>query len=210
MNAARSSAASNELTNNWLKRLDSTSTTAEAKDAQSQLQSVLDFYNKAASATAKPIDWEGHKERIHTPHVVEKLHAKYNKFMQTEYTVEAAVSKCGHSTEKMQALDIAMQYNFMLYFVHYACHLEQLETMRNIGDMSKMSMMEVVGLMPEMDTLGSINQEIGNMAPEDYNEDGIFTRVCTQFSWGSRYAPPFNHSQDAVNAVAATLGKLGK
>lgn len=44
--------------------------------------------------------------------------------MKTEYTVEAAVGKCGTSTEKMQALDVAMQYNFMLYFVHYATHLE--------------------------------------------------------------------------------------
>jgi hypothetical protein len=208
--AMKASRASNELTSNWLKRLDATSTTGEAKEAQSQLQSVLDFYNKSVSKSTKAIDWDGYKERIHTTGVVDKIHTKYEKFMKTEYTVESAVSRCGTTTEKMQALDIAMQYNFMLYFVHYTRHMEQLETMRNIGDITKMSTMEVVNLMPETEMLASINQETGNMSPEDYNEDGIFTRICTQFNWGTNHLPPFNHSQDAINCVAVTLGKLGK
>lgn len=52
--------------------------------------------------------------------------------------------------------------------------------------------------------------EIANMAPEDVNEDGIYSRVCTQFNWGTRWIPPFNHSMDTVNGVFATLGKSGK
>lgn len=47
------------------------------------------------------------------------------------------------------------------------------------------------------------------MSPEDYNEDGFYTRLCTQFSWGTRHIPPFVHSSDAINSVAATLGKFG-
>ena len=62
---------------------------------------------------------------------------------------------------------------------------------------------------PGMDTMGSMNQEIGNLSPEDYNEDGFYTRLCTQFSWGTRYTPPFTHSNDVLNCVAATLGKFG-
>lgn len=73
-----------------------------------------------------------------------------------------------------------------------------------------MSMLEMYHLMPGTDTLGSINVEMGNISPEDYVEDGIFTRLCTQFSWGSRYNPPFSHSSDALNAVVATMAKLGK
>ena len=64
--------------------------------------------------------------------------------------------------------------------------------------------------MPGTDTLGSINYETANISPEDYNEDGIYTRIVTQFSWGSRYNPPFSHSSDALNAVVATMAKLGK
>ena len=101
------------------------------------MSSILDYYNKNTNkGTPKPIDWDKHRDSIHTPEVVDKIHAKYEKFMQSEYAVESAVSRCGHTTEKMQALDVAMQYNFMLYFVHYTGHLLQLETMRNIGDMS--------------------------------------------------------------------------
>ena len=61
----------------------------------------MDYYNKSASGSVKPIDWQGFKERIHTQGVVDKIHSKYEKFMMTEYTVDAAVAKCGTSTEKM-------------------------------------------------------------------------------------------------------------
>lgn len=64
--------------------------------------------------------------------------------------------------------------------------------------------------MPGFDNLAAINPEMGNIAPEDYIEDGIYTRICTQFAWGSRYNPPFVHSSDALNAVVATMAKLGK
>jgi adenosylmethionine-8-amino-7-oxononanoate aminotransferase len=98
----------------------------------------------------------------------------------------------------------------MLYLSHYLPHLEQLETVRNIGDVTEMSMLEMLHLMPGTESLQSSEQEIGNISPESYVEDGIYTRLCTQFSWGSRYNPPFVHSSDTLNAVVATMAKLGK
>jgi len=199
-----------DLTSNWLKRVGAAATNETARDAHGQLHGILDYYNKAQTGgDLKAIDWDGHRANIHTPGVVDKIHAKYEKFMQTEYAIDAAVSKTGSNTEKMQALDIAMQYNFMLYFVHYSQHLDQLETMRNIGDINSISMVEYYKLVPGMDSLQASEQEIGNIAPESYVEDGVFTRLCTQFSWGSRYNVPFKHSSDSQSAVAATLGKFG-
>ena len=129
--------------------------------------------------------------------------------METEYAIDAAVSKTGTQTEKMQALDVAMQYNFMLYFVHYTQHLQQLETMHNVGDITKMSLLEWYKLNPGLETLSAMEQEIGNCAPESYHEEGYYTRLCTQFSWGSKYNVPFKHSSDTTSAIAATLGKFG-
>jgi len=129
-------AFSKQLTNNWLRSLGVTATTGEAKEYHGQLQSVLDFFNNGTSQKLKAIDWEGHKERIHTAGIVEKVHNKYDNFMKTSYSVEAAVGRIGHSTDQLQSLDVAMQYNFMLYFVHYSGHLDQLEVMRNIGDLN--------------------------------------------------------------------------
>ena len=129
--------------------------------------------------------------------------------MASQYTVESAVGRLGQPTEKMQSLDIAMEYNFMLYFVHYTGHLDQIETMTNIGDVSRLSNLELSKHSPGMDTLGTMNQEIGDLSPEDYNEDGYYTRLCTQFSWGTKYTPPFVHSNDVLNCVASTLGKFG-
>ncbi len=85
-----------------------------------------------------------------------------------------------------------------------------METLRNIGDFMKMSNMEVIELTGEKDCLTQAELEIGNLKADDYNENGIFTRIITQFSWGSRYNPPFVHSSQALSAVVATMGKLGK
>lgn len=73
--------------------------------------------------------------------------------MKSTYAIDAAVARCGHSTDQMNALDVAMQYNFMLYFVHFSGHLDQIETMRNIGDLNQMSMLEMVKLMPGAEEL---------------------------------------------------------
>ena len=200
-----------DLTGIWLKRLGATATNENSRDAHGQLQGLLDYYNKNQSESAlKAIDWDGHRNAIHTPGVVDKIKAKYEAFMETEYAVDSAVSKTGGTqTEKMQALDVAMQYNFMLYFVHYSQHLDQLETMRNIGDIPSLSMMEWTKLNPGHEALQASEQEIGNIAPESYHEEGVYTRLCTQFSWGSKYNVPFKHSSDTQSAIAATLGKFG-
>jgi hypothetical protein len=138
------------------------------------------------------------------------MKAKYDAFMKAEYSVESAVSLIGNRTEKMKALEAANEYNFMLYFVHFLGHLEQMETMRNIGDINEISNLEMNALMPGVDVLQSMQYETANIAPEDINEDGVYSRIATQFSWGSRYNPPFSHSSDALNAVVATMAKLGK
>jgi hypothetical protein len=87
MTQASKAARSNELTNNWLRRLAATSTTAQAKDAHSQLSAVLDFFNSKPKARSHDIDWDGYASRIHTPGVVNKIQQRYSNFMATEYNV---------------------------------------------------------------------------------------------------------------------------
>jgi hypothetical protein len=189
-----------------------TANTHDGRDKLGQIQSILEFFNKPSSNHGQlpAINWAEWESNIHTAGVVSKIKAKYEAFMKAEYGVESAVGQVGHQSEKIKALEVANTYNFMLYLSHYSGHLEQLETMRNVGDVQEMSTLEMVHLMPGVETLGAINQELGNISPEDYVEDGIFSRICTQFSWGSRYNPAFNHSSDTLNAVVATTAKLGK
>lgn len=129
--------------------------------------------------------------------------------MQSEYQVDSAVGRVGIPSEKIKALDTALQYNFMLYFVQWQNHLVTLETIHNIGDINQMSILERLSLEREHETLEQSERETGNIAPDSYIEDGYWTRICTQFNWGTRYSPPFCHSQDAINCVAVTLGKMG-
>lgn len=206
------SARAGDVSGNWLRRLGAAATNHQAKENHGQLQSMLDFYNKPFQPTRQQegeIDWEGYRNAIHTPGVVDKIHTKFEGFMASEYGVDAAVARCGNTTEKMQALDVAMQWNYTLYMIHYLEHLNQLETMRNAGDITSMSNFEVSKLMPYAERFHNSNYEIGNIAPPDNVEDAIPVRLCTQFSWGSRYCPPFWHSQESTSSIAATLGKFG-
>ena len=129
--------------------------------------------------------------------------------MQTTYDVNDAVSRIDTKTEKLSNLDVAVQYNYTLWLQHFLSHLRTLETLNSIGDVCDLSKAEAIKYT-NVDTLQSIEFEIGNLAPQCYVEHGIATRIVTQFAWGSRYNPPFVHSSDTLNAVIATLGKLGK
>lgn len=173
---------------------------------------ILDYYNKQNRGTEDlpKIDWNDFESSIHTPNVVNKIKAKYDAFMKAEFFVDGAVAKCGVRTEAMKALDVSMQYNYNLWLAHYMTHLEQIETLHNIGDPTKVSMIEMMELNPTPVLYGEEQAEIGNMAPGDLTEDSIVNRLITQFSWGSRYCPPFVHSNDSISTVVATMSKLGK
>ena len=105
------------------------------------MESILNFYSKTSEGTSnlKPIDWDSYGKAIHTPDVVAKIQAKYADFMGAEFAVDGAVSKCGARSEAMKSLDTAMHYNYQLWMVHYLMHLEQVETLHNIGDVTELS-----------------------------------------------------------------------
>ena len=180
-------------------------------DAQGQLQAVVDYFNKSSSNTGLPeIDWKKMENSVHTKGVVEKIHAMYDDFMKQEYNVEAAASLIGTRSDKMKELEFINTYNYKLWLVHYMVHLKQIETLRNIGDVEELSTLEWLHLNSGVESVGNEDWEIGNLSPSSEIEHGVFTRINTQFSWGTRYNPPFVHSSDAINSIIATMAKLGK
>ena len=53
----------------------------------------------------------------------------------------------------MRQLEVANTYNAALYLAHFIGHLEQIETVRNIGDVTEMSMLEMLHLMTGSESL---------------------------------------------------------
>jgi hypothetical protein len=49
----------------------------------------------------------------------------------------------------MKSLDVSMHYNYELWLTHYLFHLDQIETMTNLGDVTAISNMELSDLVPE-------------------------------------------------------------
>ena len=70
--------------------------------------------------------------------------------------------------------------------------------------------MEMMELYPQGQAYIDQQQQIGNFSPQDLVENPVVVRIATQFSWGSRYCPPFVHSNDSLSIVRATLAKMGK
>ena len=107
-------------------------------------------------------------------------------------------------------MEVASTYNFYLHMVHFLNHLDHIEMLTNVGDVTQMSVLEILQRTRSEEMQQQAQFEFGNMAVSSRVEHGIYSRICTQFSWGSRSLPPFVHSSDAINGVVATLGKLGK
>ena len=114
------------------------------------MYSLLDYFNRQSHGTSnlQKIDWEEFASNSHTPGVVDKIKAKYSEFMEAEFGVDGAVQKCGTRSEAMKALDVAMHYNYSLWMVHYLMHLEQIETLHNIGDVTQIGRMEMMEFFP--------------------------------------------------------------
>lgn len=128
----------NELTTKWLNRLRTTANNNASKEQHAQLNSILDFFNRENPGTSKmaKIDWKSYENTIHTKNVVGAMKVKYENFMNAEFNVDGAIGQTGTRSDAMKALDVAMHYNYNLWMVHYLSHLEQIETMHNIGDVT--------------------------------------------------------------------------
>ena len=94
----------NTLTTKWLNRLRANAHTNESREKQGELSSILDYYNKQSTGTEglSTIDWDAYGKSIHTPDIVQKIHEKYDEFMEAEYQIDGAVSRCGTRSELMK------------------------------------------------------------------------------------------------------------
>ena len=72
-----------------------------------------------------------------------------------------------------------MTYNYYLWMTHYLNHLEQIETLHNIGDPTELGVMEMKELFPEAGIYTDAQSEIGNLAPPDLIENPLPVRVAT-------------------------------
>ena len=126
------------MTTKWLHRLRATATTNVSREQHSQLAAILDYYNREAFGVRnlEKINWDQFEKDTHTPGVVDKIKGKYEEFMAAEFLVDGIVQKCGARSEGMKNLDIAMHYNYNLWMQHYLMHLNQMETLHNIGDVT--------------------------------------------------------------------------
>ena len=122
----------------------------ESREQHSQLASLLDYYNRPHDGASKlpEIQWDSYRSNIHTEGVVDKIKSKYESFMASEFDVGGALGQVGQRSEARKNLDVTMQYNYNLWMVHYLFHLEQIETLHNIGDTNELSKLEMTELFP--------------------------------------------------------------
>ena len=67
--------------------------------------------------------------------------------MKTTYDVNDAVGRIDTSTEKLSALDMAVQYNEAIWSPVHAEHMIYMSTLASIGDFSALRRSEVSNLV---------------------------------------------------------------
>ena len=98
--------------------------------------------------------------------------------MQTTYDVNDAVSRIDTKTEKLANLDVAVTYNHALWLQHFMAHLWTLESLNAIGDVMGLTRTEYMKYT-DNELLATMENEIGNLSPNCYIENGMATRIIT-------------------------------
>lgn len=181
-------------------------------DEHSQLQALLDYYNRKEMSLREkqPIDWDEAKDGIHTAGVVDKMQEQYEAFMETEYSVDQAAERALSKSEKLKMLDIKNDYNFEVWWYNFQKNLRFLETIRNLGDVTQISLKEMCDYQETNLAMGNGELETGNINLQFVGEDNLADRTVTQFAWSAKIDTPFEHSAEVSTAVGTTLGKLGR
>ena len=170
---------------------------------------MIEYFNrKSVNAGLDAVDWKAYEASIHTKDVVGRIQAKYEEFMQHEYNVDAAASLIGTRSEKMKQLEFVNTYNQALWTVHYLLHLNQMETLRNLGDPTELSINEWLHLNPAAETNPDWDLEIRDDVIEECNKYGGIHHIYVDKTspQGNIYAKCPN-VQTAVSAVNALHGR---
>ena len=69
----------------------------------------------------------------------------------------AAVVANFYHRSKLSSRVYTLSLNEMIYFVHYSGHLDQMETMTNLGDITQLSMLELSKHTPGLDAVTAAN-----------------------------------------------------
>ena len=87
----KSFATSEQLTDRWLSRLKTLSTSNESKDLYSQLSSLIEYFNRKQERPKQEIDWNYWSDTILTPNVFKNIKSTYESAINEKYDISKAI-----------------------------------------------------------------------------------------------------------------------
>jgi len=128
-----------DMVNNWTKLVGSKATTVEGKAYSGQLNSLMNYYNKAPEATEiDDIDFDHWRNELLTDGFVNTIENNYNSLMEQDYNVESVANDV-LTAPSAEYLDISreLMYHFTLWTSYYVENHHELLKLETIGDINK-------------------------------------------------------------------------
>lgn len=201
-----------ENVTNWTKSVNSRVSTKEGKAVMGQLNSLINYYNKAPESSEIPeIDWQTWQSEIVTDGMVSKIQKNLESLMQEEYDVKSIMTKVSESeTEVFSALNSELYYHNALWNSFYMQNLEYLVQLRyfpGLDDMNEVERMDYIGISKiEMQR----RTETHNYLQGSHEDVNIVGLAESQFNWGKKLHTFWRHPSDDYRDIKATKNILGR
>ena len=197
---------------NWMRTLNSKTTTAEGRNYMAQLSSLMNFYNKSPSSTEfAEFNWSQWKNDLVTDGLVDKVQQNYETLMNEQYETEAIAQKVRESeVPEYRALNNELLYHNLLwksFYLESLIYYIDLKFMPNFRDMMEH---ERLDYMHSKKVEYTRREETHNWLPgalEDVDMEGY---VINQFAWGKKVTTYFKHPSDDFRGIRATKNIMGR
>jgi len=188
-----------DLTKKWIQRIQAKVKDAASTESFSKISSLIDYYNKPASAFKEEINWDYWKENIRTDGVVGKLKDKYEHYKSTQnYNIDSIAQKSVINSEKYETHELLLEWNYNLWMNNYIENISTLIDADHLGDISYVSTHELHSYYPGGRELCQGWRETGNLIRiPHYYENSLSTIIRRQFRWSNRAWQPYWHPVSA-------------
>lgn len=197
---------------NWTQSVNSRVTTPQGKAIMGQLNSLINFYNKAPEKSSiAEIDWSNWESEIVTDGVVSKIRNNLESLMKEKYDVESVMKEVSESeTEVFSALNSELFYHNTLWHTFYIQNLTYLIESRyfpGFEDLNEVEMGDYIGASTQEIQRRSETHNYLQGSQEDLD---IVALASSQFNWGKKVHTFWRHPSDDYRDIKATKNILGR
>ena len=197
---------------NWMRTLSSKATTAEGKNYVAQLNSLVNYYNKAPRTSEfSEIEWDKWNSEIATEGLVDKVRKNYESLTAEQYDGAEVARRVRESeVAEYRALNNELVYHNLLwksFYLESVLYYVDLKFLPNFNDLMDTEKLDYIHARKVEMTRRS---ETHNWLAGSMDDVDIEGYVVNQFAWGKKVVTYFKHPSDDFRGIRATKNIMGR